>query len=57
MVVFLDYREKYYGIKGRDEKSALSRYLTAKDGTSIKSKLTEYKTWWSVNKTKAINLP
>ena len=57
MVVFLDYREKYYGIKGRDEKSTLSRYLTAKDGTSIKSKLTEYKTWWSVNKTKSINLP
>jgi len=57
MVVFLDYREKYYGIKGQDEKLALSRYLTAKDGTSIKSKLSEYKTWWSVNKTKSISLP
>lgn len=57
MAVFLDYREKYYGIKGRDEKSALSRYLTTRDGTSIKSRLSEYKTWWSVNKTKSINLP
>jgi hypothetical protein len=57
LAVFVDYREKYYGIKGRDEKSALSRYLTAKDGTAIKNKLTEYKTWWSVNKTKSINLP
>ncbi len=57
MEVFLDYREKYYGISGKSEKSALSGYLTANDGTAIKNKLTAYKTWWSVNKTKAINLP
>jgi hypothetical protein len=57
MFVFLDYREKYYGVKGRDEKKDLVRYLDAKDGTPIKNKLTAYKTWWSVNKTKSINLP
>jgi hypothetical protein len=55
--VFLDYREKYYGINARDEKIALNNYLLNKDGTAIKNKLTEYKTWWSVNKTKSINLP
>lgn len=57
MFVFLDYREKYYGIKARDEKILLDSYLTNNDGTSIKNKLTEYKTWWRVNKGKSINLP
>ena len=57
LVIFSDYREKYYGITAKDEKSALEKYLYTKDGTAIKNKLTEYKTWWSVNKTKSINLP
>jgi len=57
MVKFLDYREKYYGIKAGDEKILLENYLTNNDGTSIKAKLTEYKTWWKVNKGKSINLP
>jgi len=57
MNVFLDYREKYYNISAKGEKELLSKYLEANDGTSIKKKLTEYKTWWSVNKTKSINLP
>jgi hypothetical protein len=55
--VFLDYREKYYGIKAGDEKIGLNNYLLNKEGTAMKNKLTEYKTWWSVNKGKAINLP
>ena len=55
--VFLDYREKYYGINARDEKIGLNSYLLNRDGTGIKNKLTQYKTWWSVNKTKSINLP
>jgi hypothetical protein len=50
MSVFLDYREKYYGIKAADEKNALQGYLDAKDETSIRNKLTEYKTWWTANK-------
>jgi hypothetical protein len=57
MNVFLDYREQYYNISGKEEKELLSKYLEANDGTAIKNKLTEYKTWWSVNKTKSINLP
>ncbi len=51
MGVFLDYREKYYGISARDDKIALSDYLDKSDTASIQSKLTEYKNWWSVNKT------
>jgi len=50
MVVFLDYREKYYGISASDEKKLLWKYLEAKDVTSIKTKLTEYKNWWNANK-------
>lgn len=57
LTVFLDYRERYYGITSRDEKIKLMGYLDVKDGTAIKNKLTEYKTWWSVNKTKSISLP
>ncbi len=57
MNVFLDYREKYYNISAKSEKELLLGYLEARNGTAIKNKLTEYKTWWGVNKTKAINLP
>jgi len=57
MVVFLDYREKYYGISGKDDKLALMGYLSAKNEAGIKSKLTEYKIWRNVNKSKSINLP
>ncbi len=56
MNIFLDYREKYYGIKAADEKNLLAGYLNANNGTAIKAKLTEYKNWWSVNKDKAISL-
>lgn len=57
MGVFLDYREKYYGMSGKDDRVALSGYLSAKDETSIRNKLAGYKAWWNANKTKAINLP
>ncbi len=57
MNIFLDYREKYYDIKARDEKIALSNYLYQNDLTSIKNKLTDYKTWWSSHKGDSINLP
>jgi hypothetical protein len=55
--VFLDYREKYYGMNAKDEKIGLLGYLDKMDGTSIKNKLTEYKNWWNANKTRSINLP
>lgn len=56
MNIFLDYREKYYGIKAINEKNILASYLYSNNGTGIKAKLTEYKNWWSVNKDKAISL-
>jgi hypothetical protein len=56
MNVFLDYREKYYGLKAATEKNLLAGYLNTNNGTAIKVKLTEYKKWWTVNKEKAISL-
>jgi hypothetical protein len=56
MNIFLDYREKYYGIKAADEKNLLASYLNTNNGTGIKAKLAEYKSWWAVNKSKAISL-
>jgi hypothetical protein len=56
MNIFLDYREKYYGIKAVDEKNLLAGYLNTNNGTGIKAKLKEYKDWWVVNKEKGINL-
>ncbi len=57
MGVFLDYREKYYGIRSKDEKLTLLTYLNQKDGTSIKQRLSTYKIWWAINKGKSINVP
>ena len=57
MVVFLDYRERYYGVKALAEKQALTLSLRSKDGTGIKAKLSDYKTWWAVNKGKSISVP
>jgi hypothetical protein len=57
MNVFLDYRKKYFGMDAQEEKKALSGFQQAQDGTAIKKKLTEYKTWWEANKGRAINFP
>jgi len=54
---FLDYREKYYGMKAADEKNLLAGYLNKSDGTNIKIKLAEYKNWWTVNTSASISLP
>ena len=56
MVVFLDCREKYYGMAAAPEKNLLAGYLNTNNGTGIRTKLTEYKTWWQANKTAAISL-
>ncbi len=56
MNIFLGYREKYYGVSARKEKGVLWEYLQAKNGTAIKNKLAEYKSWWEANKDKLINL-
>ncbi len=57
MNVFLDYREKYYGLKAADEKNLLAGYLIQNNGTAIKAKLKEYKDWWALNKDNATTLP
>jgi hypothetical protein len=57
MTIFLNYRKKYYGVSAEKELEALGKYLRANDGTSIKAKLTEYKTWWAQHKEKRISLP
>jgi hypothetical protein len=56
MNIFLDYREKYYGVKAADEKNMLAGYLNNNNGTDIRAKLTEYKNWWSIHKTDTISL-
>jgi hypothetical protein len=56
MQVFLDYREKYYGISAKSEKQVLWEYLQANNGTGIKDKLQKYKSWWSGNRDKAISV-
>ena len=57
MEVFLYYRQKYYGVAAQADINLLVGYKQNKDITSIQKKLTEYKTWWSKNKTKSITLP
>jgi hypothetical protein len=57
MIVFLNYREKYWGASLTSEKNLLVGYLNQKNDSSIRSKLTEYKTWWTAHKNDAITLP
>ena len=56
MAVFLNYRDKYYGISSKDDGLALMGYLDAKNEAGIRIRLTEYKNWWNVNKARSINL-
>jgi hypothetical protein len=54
---FLNYQQKYYGVTADADLEALFNYKQKNDLVSIQTKLTEYKTWWNANKTKAITLP
>ncbi len=56
MTIFLNYRQKYFGVSATDEIAAINTYLFNHDGTSIKKKLTDYKTWWAKHKEKGIRL-
>ena len=56
MNIFLDYREKYYSMAAVSEKNLLAGYLNANNGTGIRTKLAEYKTWWQANRSAAISL-
>jgi hypothetical protein len=44
------------GMAAATEKNLLAGYLSTNNGTGIRSKLAEYKTWWQANKTVAISL-
>lgn len=57
MVVFLNYREKYYGISAKNDKIALETALFQNNISAIQTKLTEYKTWWAAHKADTISLP
>jgi hypothetical protein len=57
MGVFLNYRQKYYGISAKSDLEALFSYKQNKDVASIQKKLTEYKTWWAKHKDRSISLP
>jgi hypothetical protein len=57
MIVFVNYREKYFGLSAKDEKNLLAGYLKQNDSTNIQTKLAAYKTWWAANKGNAISLP
>ena len=50
MTVFLNYRDKYYGVSASSDKTALATYQNSGYITSLKAKLLEYKTWWASNK-------
>ena len=52
--LFLDYREKYFGVQAEAEKNALSGYLNSNNAAGIKAKLAEYRNWWALNRGKEI---
>jgi hypothetical protein len=57
MNVFLNYRQKFYGVTAEADLKLLAGYQQNKDIASIQTKLSEYKGWWSTNKAKSISLP
>lgn len=57
MVIFLDYREKYFSVNAKNEKIALETMLLQNNIIAIQAKLTEFKTWWSEHKGNSIMLP
>src|SRR5574341_522925 len=56
MTLFLNYREKYFGVNAADEKNVLASYLNSNNDAGIKAKLAEYKNWWAANKDKALRM-
>ena len=54
--VFLNYRQKYYGVSVTDDLNAMSVYMQSNDLASIQTKLTEYKKWWAKHKEKGIKI-
>jgi len=56
MNMFLNYRQKYFGVKAEDEKNVLTDCFTANNSAGMKAKLAEYKDWWAANKDKTIRV-
>jgi len=57
MIVFLNYRQKYFNLNADSEKDIIAGYQSVNDSANIAKKLTEYKTWWAAHKTDSITLP
>ena len=57
MVVFLNYRQKYFGVALTDEVAALETAFFQNNATALQAKLTEYKAWWASHKSNSITLP
>jgi hypothetical protein len=56
MGVFLNYREKYFGVSAKADLKALFDYNRNNDLASFQTKLKEYKKWWAKHKDKHIFL-
>ena len=57
MKVFLNYRQKYFGVAVDADLKLLAGYQQNKDIAAIQTKLSQYKGWWSSNKARSISLP
>ncbi len=57
MVVFLNFREKYFGMNAKDDKIALAAALKQNNVAAAQARMTNYKTWWTSHKGDAIALP
>jgi hypothetical protein len=55
MNIFLNYRERYFGINAADEKNLLAGYYISNNSAGLKAKLMEYRDWWTANKDKKIH--
>jgi len=55
--VFVNYREKYFGVDGKADREALASYVYTRNHTALKSKYEDLQKWWQDNKDKDITLP
>ena len=52
----LDYRDRYFGVKAKDEKIALDGFLQKNDKVEIEENLDKYIKSWKKNKKKSIRM-
>ena len=56
MIVFINYREKYYSVIAKNEKIEIETALSQNNVAAIQTKLTAFKTWWAEHKGDSITL-